>query len=68
MRKLLSQVIFLSLVIVLVKQGAPGSVTAYYGNDGNEVAQIELARNFSTVGEAYGVQLQLGGSWDILSQ
>ena len=68
MRKLLSQVIFLSLIIVLIKQGAPGSVPAYYGNEGREVAQIELAMNFSTIAEAYETQLRLGDVWAIKTQ
>ena len=68
MKKLLSQLILLSLLIVLAKQGAPGTIPSYYGNDGSEVAVIELAKNFETIGEAYEVQARLGGAWEILTQ
>ena len=68
MKKLVSQLVLFSLVIVLVKQGSPGSVPAYYGNDGSEVAQIELAMNFPTISEAYGAQLRLGDVWAIKTQ
>ncbi|MBR3288615.1 MAG: hypothetical protein IKI71_02480 [Lachnospiraceae bacterium] len=68
MKKLLSQLILFSLLIVLVKQGSPGSTPSYYGIDGKEVAQIELAKDFQTIGEAYAVQIQLGDVWTISTQ
>lgn len=68
MKKLLSQLILFSLLIVLVKQGSPGTTPSYFGNDGREVAQIELAKDFHSIAEAYAAQVQLGDVWAISTQ
>ena len=68
MKKLLSQVLTLSLVVVLAKMGAPGASAVYYGVGGANTTNLENAMRFDSISEAYKMQLQLGEEWEIVSE
>ena len=68
MKKAVSQVMALTLVILLAKVAAPGTATSYCGVNGAVVSSVEQAMKFDSIKDAYAKQLEYGEGWQIVTE
>ena len=67
MKRMLSSLMVLAFVFVVAKAAGPAGYSTFYSY-GTTVSDAASAQTFETISEAYGVQLQLGTDWDIITQ